>query len=79
MSPITDVKEVRLAEMSPNSRESIVLQCYFNQKALESDQFVIQLTCRIGSESQTVTVETDAEFKSVSSAGFSLKDLTKKG
>ena len=56
----------------------MIITCYFDKKASEENELIIQVNYEIAGEEYSVSLGVSTEFKSASTVGFSLKDLKKK-
>ncbi len=75
LSPDTDVKGYNTPNIEAGRYSEVTIDCYFNRSALENSELTLQLTYSVVDEERAVKLSIAADFKSVASGGFSLKDL----
>lgn len=75
LSPDSDVKGYNTPNIEAGRYSVVTIDCYFNRSALEKSELTLQLTYSVANEERAVKSSVAAEFKSVASGGFSLKDL----
>jgi len=75
LSPDADIKACTTPHIGGNQYGVIQIDCYFNRRAMESEELAIQFTYKIAGEEYTKELSLSAEFRSAVSSGFRLKDL----
>ncbi len=76
VSPDADVKEFTTGQIEPESVGELSLSCYFKKAAQDQEELLLQITYELAGGEYTMQVLTAAVFRSATTGGFNLKDLT---
>ena len=77
VSPDTNVKEFTTRQIEPESVGELSLSCYFQKSAQDQEELLLQITYELAGDEYTMDVSpTAAVFRSATTGGFNLRDLT---
>ena len=76
VSPDADVKEFTTGQIEPESVGELSLSCYFQKSAQDQEELLLQITYELAGDEYTRQVRTAAVFRSATTGGFNLRDLT---
>ena len=76
VSPDADVKEFTTPRIESQEVGELVLNCYFRKSAQGQEELLLQITYELAGEEHTVQALTAAVFKSATTGGFNLRDLS---
>ena len=76
VSPDADIKEFTTEQIEPKSVGELSLSCYFQKSAQDQEELLLQITYELAGDEYTMEVLTAAVFRSATTGGFNLRDLT---
>lgn len=75
ISPDTDLKSWEAITIPAGGEKTLIMQCYFEKKALGERSLEIEIAYVISGEQYTYTLTLESDFKSALLSGFNLRDL----